>query len=394
MGAHVAEWLGLIFRWLHVITAMAWIGNSFYFNWMDRSFEDPEPPREGVKGHLWMVHGGGFYHVDKFMVQPPQMPKLLHWFMWESYMTWISGFLLITTVYYFAADLYMVDPSVSSISPVAAVHLGLLTLFGGWLVYHLLHKSPLGRQPWPFAIVFFGLICALCYGLCQVLNPRAAYLHVGALLATCMTFNVWRVIIPGQRRMFAQMAAGEEVDPTPGIRAKERSVHNNYLTLPVVFVMISNHFPSTYGHRYNWLVLIALIVTGVGIRFFFNMRHQGKLLWWIPPLALASFAGLTWFTAPASAPTPSGDVDAPPFHEVRVVIATRCATCHSAYPDALPVAPNNVMFDTPDQIKTLAERIYQRAVVAKTMPMANQTGMPDEERELLGQWYLAGAPLE
>ena len=396
MSAHLEQWLGLVLRWAHVITGVAWIGTSFYFNWLNARIAPPETPEPGVGGELWSVHGGGFYRVVKYSVAPARLPRTLHWFKWEAYATWASGLSLLVLLYYVGAREYLFDPAVAPLTPGVGVALGVATLIGSWLVYDLLCRSPLGTRPaWLAAVGFVG-VTALAWGLSQVFSARAAYLHVGAALGTIMAANVFRVIIPAQRDMVAALSAGRAPDAARGRQAALRSLHNNYLTLPVLFVMVSNHYPATYGNPWGWAILMGLFVVGVLVRHWFNLRNAGRRNAWLLPTAIAGLGVLAFVTAPrATGGTEPDGSQTAPFADVRVVIARRCAPCHSAAPTypGMPAAPAGVMFDTPEQIRTRAARIAERAVVQQTMPLGNVTGITAEERALLGRWVRSGAPL-
>jgi uncharacterized membrane protein len=386
--------LNLVLRWGHVITGIAWIGTSFYFNWLNSRLQPPESAEPGVSGELWSVHGGGFYRVVKYSVAPGRLPRTLHWFKWEAYATWLTGVSLLVLIYYFDAGSYLVDRTVSTVSVAAAIAIGVGTLIGAWLVYDLLCRSPLGRRPAALAVVMFALIIGLAAALLRVLSARAAYLHVGAALGTIMAANVFFVIIPAQQEMVTAMAAGRAPDAARGAQAALRSLHNNYFTLPVLFVMVSNHYPMTYGHAASWAILAGLFVIGVAVRHWFNLRNQGRHAAWILPAAAAGMFALAWVTAPHAPAAPSGAASVS-FAEVRVVIARRCAPCHSSAPtfSGIAAAPAGITFDTPDQIQARAPRILERAVTVKTMPLGNLTEMTDAERDLIGRWIAAGAPL-
>lgn len=396
MTGHLEQWLSLTLRWAHVITGVSWIGTSFYFNWLNARIASPESPEPGVSGELWSVHGGGFYRVVKYSVAPARLPRTLHWFKWEAYATWWSGLSLLVLLYYVGAREYLLDPAVSSIGPALAVALGIATLAGCWFVYDLLCRSPLGGRPAALAVVGLALVTALAWGLGQVLSARAAYLHVGAALGTIMAANVFRVIIPAQRDMVAALAAGATPDAARGRQGALRSLHNNYLTLPVLFVMVSNHYPATYGSRWSWAILGVLFVIGVLVRHWFNLRNAGRRNAWLLPAAVASLVVLAIVTAPlpsgGAAVATAGSVS---FAQVRVVIAQRCAPCHSSAPTypGMAAAPAGVMLDTPEEIRTRVARIAERAVAQRTMPLGNVTGITLEERALLGRWIQAGAPL-
>jgi len=390
MEAYILDWLNLLGRWLHMIAGIAWIGSSFYFIWLDDHLEPPANPADaekGVDGEVWSVHGGGFYHAQKFKLAPPRLPETLHWFKWEAYTTWMSGMFLLALIYWYSAGVYLVDPTVADLSAAAAVGIAIAILVGSWVVYDLLCKSALGRNEGAFALLLLILVTLLAWGLCQLYSGRGAYIHFGAVLGTIMAANVFFVIIPGQRRMVDAFGRGELPYAGDGIRAKQRSVHNTYFTLPVLFVMTSNHFALTYGHEYNWLILVAITVAGALIRVYFVARHKGQAS---PlPIVVASLILLAVAVAiaPKSRATP---VAAVTLDQVRPVVERRCVTCHSASPTyiAFPVAPAGVMFDTDQEIVAQAERIHQQAVVLKAMPIGNLTDMSDEERALIDAWYL------
>jgi uncharacterized membrane protein len=394
MEAYLLDWLNLLVRWLHLTAGIAWIGTSFYYIALDYHLLPPRDPRaveEGVGGEAWEIHGGGFYRVEKYRVAPPTLPSLLHWFKWEAYTTWISGFGLLVVLYYANASTYLVDRSVADISPLVAVGISIGLLIVGWLIYDTLSRV-LEDHDRLLALALAVVIVVTAYGVSHLLSPRAAYIQVGAMIGTWMVANVLFVIIPGQRELVAAKLAGREPDPTPGLRGKQRSIHNNYLTLPVLFAMMSNHFPMTYGHPQGWLVLVALMGLGAWVRHFFNLRHQGRVVWAIPASAALGVVVL----AVAIAPRNSGTSASPAvtFSQAQAVIALRCLPCHSVQPTqpGFPQAPNGVTFDTPDQIVGRAQQIYQRAVVTRTMPLANLTNMTQEERDLVGAWAQEGAP--
>ncbi len=396
------EWLNLLVRWLHIITGIAWIGASFYFVWLDNTIKPPPPGSElakkGVAGELWAVHGGGFYNPQKYLVAPAELPKELHWFKWEAYSTWLSGFALLFIVYYLNAQAMMVDRSVADLSSWQAVGVGLGSLVVGWLVYDLLCKSPLGKRDLAFGLVIFAFLVGSGYVLTHLLSGRAAYLHVGAMIGTIMVANVAHVIIPGQRRMVNAMLAGQQPDPSDGIKAKQRSVHNNYFTLPVLFLMISNHYAMTYRHPHAWAVLGMIMAAGVLIRHFFNLRHKGRIEWKYPAAGVALLAVLAVLIAPQAPQTPVGGqpgVDAmAQFTQVRRIVDQRCVSCHAAKPTqpGFATAPAGVSLDSPELIRQNAARIYQQTVQLKAMPLANLTNMTDAERAQVKAWFEAGAP--
>ena len=398
MESYLLDWANLLLRWLHVITAIAWIGSSFYFVFLDSSLTPPEDEdlkKQGVSGELWAVHGGGFYHPVKFNVSPPQLPKHLHWFFWESYSTWLSGFALFTVSYLWNASTYLVDKSRMDWAPstAIAVALGFLAVF--WLLYDLACRT-FGQKKNGDAIVgvlVLGLVCVASWLACHWFAGRAAFLLVGAMIATAMSANVFFWIIPGQRTVVASIKAGQPVDPIHGKRGKQRSVHNTYFTLPVLFAMLSNHYSFTWSHPQNWLVLILMMFAGAAIRQFFVARHGYKLGRNGNPLpyALAGvavlLAAIVWMRPAAVAPAPVGA--AAPVADlaaVQGVLAQRCYSCHGAQ-----VQMKNLRFDTADAVRQNAQAIYQQVVVQKLMPMNNATGMTDAERTLVRQWFEAGA---
>ena len=389
MEAYIAEWLNLLVRWLHVIAGVAWIGSSFYFVWLDNHLEPPRDPADdakGVGGEVWSVHGGGFYHAQKYKLAPAQLPERLHWFKWEAYTTWLSGIFLTALLYWYGAEVYLIDRTVANFSAPEAVAIAIAIIVGGWFVYDLLCRSPLSRDSRVFGGILLVLSGVLAWGLCQLFGGRGAYLHFGVVLGTIMVANVFFVIIPGQKLMVAAAARGEVPDPIHGLRGKQRSVHNTYFTLPVLFVMTSNHFAMAYGHEYNWLILIAISVAGALIRIYFVERHKGHA----SPIPVVLAVVILAAVAVAIAPRPQSSSDASvSFDQVRNVINARCTSCHSAAPvhPAFPVAPLGVMFDTEEQVVTEADRIYQQTVVTRVMPIGNLTAMTDEERQLIDAWY-------
>lgn len=396
MEAHLIEFLGMLLRWLHVIAGIAWVGSSFYFVWLDNSIEPPEPGSEaakkGVAGELWAVHGGGFYNPQKYALAPASLPQRLHWFKWEAYTTWLSGTALLVIVYWLRAQVMMVDPSVAALTAAQAVAVGAASMVVSWVVYDLLCRSPLGRSGPAMAAVVFGLLTLLAWELGRVLGGRAAYMHVGTAIGTIMAANVFFVIIPGQRRMVEAMRAGRAPDPADGLRGKQRSVHNNYFTLPVVFIMISNHYSATYGHPHAWAVLALIGAAGVLTRHFFNRRHKGVLAWQYPAAAAVLLAAVAVWTAPhvKALPPVTGAVS---LDRVRAIVGQRCVTCHSQSPTFTGITqpPAGVVLTSPAGIIQNAQRIYQQVVVTRIMPLGNATGITDEERAVIAAWVSAGA---
>jgi len=393
MEAYASEWLQLLIRWIHLITGIAWIGASFYFVFLDNSLL---PPRrqvdvdEGVGGELWAIHGGGFYRAQKFRIAPAALPAPLHWFKWEAYWTWLSGFALFVVMYYANARTYMIDPEIADLTPWQAVAISVALLIAGWIVYDQLCKRLGLDRDRLLAAIMMVLIAATAFGVSKVFSGRAAYLQVGAMLGTIMAWNVFFVIIPGQRKLVEAKERGEAPDPRYGREGKQRSVHNNYFTLPVLFIMISNHYPMTYGHRYAWLVLVAVMLLAAYVRHFFNLRHHGRTVWAIPvSAALAALA-----LAVAIAPDKPAASTVPPFAQVQAIITQRCASCHAEKPtqEGLAAAPKGFMLDTPAAIVGNAQKIHAQAVATHVMPIGNLTGMTDAERAQVGAWIAAGAP--
>ena len=393
MEAYITDWLNMLVRWLHMIAGIAWIGASFYFVWLDNHLQPPRDAADsdkGVGGELWSVHGGGFYHAQKYRVAPPALPETLHWFKWEAYTTWLSGMFLLVLVYWLGAEVYLIDPAVAQLSPLAAVGISLAFIVAGWVVYDGLCRSPLVRNGPLFAGILLVLAALLAWGLCQVFGGRGAYIHFGAVLGTIMVANVFFVIIPGQRQMVAAAERGEAPDPQPGIRGKQRSVHNTYFTLPVLFTMISNHFAMTYNHAFNWAILIAISLAGALVRVYFVARHSGRA----SPLPIVAAAVLLLIVVVAIAPrttaATAGTVD---FNAVREVVHQRCTTCHATSPEypGFQAAPAGVVLETDQQIAAEALRIHNQTVVTRVMPIGNLTGITEEERALLDRWYRAGA---
>ena len=394
IGAHVMDWIHLIFRWAHVILGISWIGASFYFIFLENSLNRTENLRDELAGNLWAIHGGGFYYVEKYKIAPGELPKKLHWFKYEAYFTWLTGIILLTLVYYFNAKTFMIDPDVAKISPAASILIGIGTLIFGWLVYDFLCRTPLIQLKKTFAIIGFLIITLISFFLSHFLSGRAAFIHVGALIGTIMAGNVFFVIIPAQKAMVKAAKHGQPLDPNLGKYAGLRSLHNNYMTLPVIFVMISNHFPATFGNAFNWAVLAGLTLASVAVRHYINLHEKGQRAAWMIPFAVIALIALVLVTAPA----PSSRKSSAPvaFSQVKPIFKARCQNCHSANPtdDLQKVAPGGVMFDTPEQIQKMSARILVRAVQTKTMPQANKTGITEEERELIGLWIDQGAKIE
>jgi uncharacterized membrane protein len=389
--SHVMEWLNLLIRWGHVVLGIAWIGASFYFIFLENSLNRTENLRDELAGNLWAIHGGGFYYVEKFKGAPPVLPKHLHWFKYEAYFTWLTGFVLLTLVYFMNAKAMMIDKSVRDTSESTAILLGISTLITGWLIYDGMCKTRLLQKKKLFAAIGFAVTIMISFILSKFLSGRAAFMMVGALLGTIMAGNVFYCIIPSQKELVASAKANRPVNPELGKIAGLRSLHNNYITLPVIFIMISNHFPVTFGMQYNWAILAGLTLASVSVRHYHNLYEKGQRMGWLIPAAIIAILALVIVTAPT--PKKSG-LDLPPvsFLTIQPIIQQRCTGCHSSHPvdDTYTIAPNGIMFDTPDQIKSHLDRILVRAVQTKTMPQGNKTNMTEEEREQLRIWIEQG----
>ena len=396
MDTYLLEWANLLLRWLHVITAIAWIGTSFHFVLTDDRLYKPTDRDlldKGVDGESWAVHGGGFYHFNKYRVAPKSLPDHLHWSYWEAYSTWLSGFALLTVLYFVNASTFLVDPRVHDWSPMAAIGGALAYLVVGWIVYdgicRLVGRDADGnvggdRQ---VGLLVFVYVCIAAWIACHLFAGRAAFLLTGAMLATIMSANVAMVIIPGQRKVVAALRAGQAPDPNHGRRGKQRSLHNTYVTLPVIVAMLSNHAGVLVDGPWNWVVLILLMAAGAVIRLFFVLRHKGPSRWELVPVALLLIAATAWLARPAPI-VDSATIEPATFARVQSIVEARCAMCHNAQ-----VANKNVRLDSAEAIVGHARDIEQQAVVLKAMPMNNATGITDEERAILGRWVRAGAPV-
>ena len=388
MDPYANEWLDLLVRWLHVIAAIAWIGSSFYFIALDNHLRPPAEEADaerGVGGEAWEIHGGGFYQVQKYRLVPRTLPEPLHWFKWEAYTTWLSGFALLIVLYYVNANTYLIDKSVADLRPWQAIAISVALLISAWFVYDGLCR--LVPSDVALAAVLLVLVTLAAWGVSHLFSGRAEYIQIGAMLGTMMAGNVFFVIIPAHWELIRAKQAGREPDAAAAFRGKQRSVHNNYLTLPVVFTMIGNHFPITYGHSYSWLTLAALLVIGAWVRHFFNLRHTGRTALWIPITAALAIAGV----AVAIRPHGSSGGTAVPFTRAQAIVQARCVPCHSAHPTKVDSAPQGIVFDTAAQIHAQASLIEQVAVRTKTMPLGNRTGMTQAERDALGAWIEQGA---
>ncbi len=395
MESYLLDWLQLGVRWLHMIAGIAWIGASFYFVWLNNNVRRPDEPiaADGERdGELHAIHGGGFYRVQRYALAPKELPRDLHWFKWEAYTTWLSGISLLILVYYLNPQVYLVDKGVANLESWVAITIGAGFLVAGWIVYDLLQRSPLGRSQLAFGSVFFSLVIAASWYLCHTFGGRAAYLHIGAMLGTIMVGNVFFTIIPSQRELVLAKEQGRAPEKKMAEAAKNRSLHNNYITLPVLFIMISNHYPMTFSHEYNWAILGAISLGGALIRHWFNLRGQGKSAPWLWAVSAAVFIAVIVLTAPKKRDL--GPAVA--FKDAQAVVLKHCVGCHAEKPtDAVfKVAPNGVKYDTPQQISAMAAKIKQRAVETTSMPFGNKTNMTKEERDLLGRWIDQGAKVD
>jgi len=396
MDAYLLEWLNFLGRWFHMIAGIAWIGASFYFVWLDAHLHAPryadEAERLGIGGEVWAVHGGGFYRAQKFKVAPPELPEPLHWFKWEAYSTWLSGMFLLVLVYWLGASVYLVDPAVATLSPGVAVAIAACFLAGGWIVYDLLCRSPLGDNE-PVLAGALLVLCALAaWALCSLFSGRGAFIHFGAMLGTIMAANVFFVIIPGQKDMVRAKREGRAPQAIHAFRGRQRSVHNTYFTLPVLFTMISNHYATFTQHRFNWLALFGVALAGALIRLFLVLRHRGQVR---PALLVGGIASLVGVFAMAM-PRPMAQAPGaavPQFAQVRQVIEQRCAGCHAERPTYPGFAspPKNVVLDSADAILRQAQAVHQQTVLTRAMPIGNLTQISDAERALIDGWFRAGA---
>lgn len=393
--SHFMEWINLGMRWMHITFGIAWIGASFYFVFLENSLNRTENIRDELAGNLWAVHGGGFYYIEKYKIAPKEIPKHLHWFKYEAYFTWLSGFSLLMIVYYFNSKSFLIDPNVLDITPTTAITISILSLIFAWYLYDFICKK-LSKNGIVFLVSISLMLVFFAWFYAHVFSGRAAFIHFGAMIATLMAGNVFFIIIPGQKRMVAAAKKGLPPNPEDGKAAFLRSYTNNYLTLPVLFTMISNHFPSTYGNTHQWLVLLGITLGSAGVKHYLNLREKGQLSVWVMPVGVLILFAVAFATAP-SPPKYENCTEDVSFAEVHAVINRRCMVCHSQNPsDAVwTVAPKGIMFDTADQIYNLRNNIFQQVVVSKAMPFNNnQTGITQEERDMINCWYSQGAPKE
>jgi uncharacterized membrane protein len=393
----LTEWLSLVLRWLHVVAAIAWIGSSFYFIHLDLSLKARTVLPSGTKGEAWQVHGGGFYHMVKYLVAPARMPDELTWFKWEAYTTWLSGFGLLVVVYYFGAELFLIDKAVLDLTAVQAAVIAFASLAVAWLAYEGLCRSPLGRNELALALAGYVFLVGLTYAFTHVFSGRGALTQIGALIGTIMVANVFVIIIPNQKTIVADLIAGREPDPALGDAGKQRSVHNNYLTLPVVFLMISNHYPLLYATRFNWLIVAIVLAIGPVIRHFFNARHEGKgSPWWTWGVAAAGMGAIAWLSAAGPRTMTGASSGLVRFAAVEEIVISRCSMCHAAEPvwAGIAAAPQGVVLDDPERIHARARLIDVFAVRSDSMPPGNVTEMTVDERAQLAAWIANGAPRE
>jgi uncharacterized membrane protein len=392
---YLQDWLNLLLRWAHFITGVAWIGASFYFNWLENHLERQQSSGDrDIAGDLWAVHGGGFYYLQKYEVAPPALPPTLHWFKYEAYFTWITGFALLCTLYYWNAGAFMIDRSVADIGPLTAIGIGIGSLLLSWFFYDGLCRSPLRENNLLLGVIIFGWFTGLAWILSDFLSGRAAYIHVGAAIGTIMVANVFTVIIPSQKDLVAAVGEGREPDGAKGRNALLRSRHNNYFTLPVLFIMISNHYPSTYGNANNWLILAVISLAGVGIRHYFNVRHLEEHKRWVLPVSLAVLAIAVVIARPASLFPKRADRDptsmaAPTTTDILPIIRQRCAGCHAEEPElaGFVAPPLGIELETTFQVESEAPRVLQATVMTRTMPLGNLTQMTEDERDMIARWY-------
>jgi uncharacterized membrane protein len=393
MDPYLTDWLDILLRWLHVIAGIVWIGTSFYFVALDNHLRPPRrdgDPEGDVGGEAWEVHGGGFYRVQKFRSAPSRLPEPLYWFKWEAYTTWISGFALFVVLYYANAETYLIDRSVADLSPAEAVALSIALLALAWVAYDTLCRW-LGDRERLLALAIGVLVVVAAFGVGNLFSGRAAWIQVGAMLGTIMVGNVFFVIIPAHWGIVRARRDGREPDPAHGIRGKQRSVHNNYLTLPVLIAMLGNHFPTAHAHPHGWAILVALMAVGAWVRHFFNLRHAGRTH---PSILVSAGIAVVVLALLVRPDSPAAVEPAEPveFARVQSVVEERCVACHSREPTLVPAAPGGVTFDTEEEIRGQAGAIDRQAVRSRAMPPGNVTQMTDEERDLLAAWLRAGAP--
>ena len=390
---HLMEWMNIVVRLMHITFGIAWIGASFYFVFLENALNRTKDVRDELAGNLWAIHGGGFYYLEKYKVAPKTIPKHLHWFKYEAYFTWLSGFCLLFVVYYFNAKAILIDKNILDISPLAGIGIGMGSFVVSWIIYDLLCRTRLVNKGIWFALLGFIISIGFAYFYCSVFSARAAYMHFGAMLGTLMVANVFFVIIPAQKAMVKAASLDLPLNPQLGKNAGLRSLHNNYFTLPVLFVMISNHFPTTFGYEYPWVILAIITLGTAGVKHYLNLKEKGQLSVWVLPASIIVLLAAAYISAPAK---PGECKSAVSFSQVSAIIQNRCSSCHSAKPtdDFYTAPPNGVSYDTPENIVLLKDKIMQRVVVTKTMPQNNKTNITEKERDIIRCWIDQGASLK
>ena len=396
MTAAIIDWLNALLRWAHIMAGIAWIGSSFFFIWLEASLKQREGQAPGIAGETWMVHGGGFYLAEKYAVAPERMPDELHWFKYEAYFTWITGFLLMIVIYYFGAEAFLIDRDKVPLDPVWASVLSAGSLAAAWFIYDAMLRSPLGEKTGWLAFWLFVEIAAFTFFYHGVFSDRAAFLHVGAMIGTIMAASVFLVIIPNQKKVVADLIAGRKPDPALGRQAGQRSLHNNYLTLPVIFFMISGHYPAMFGHPWSPFIALGIVVAGALVRHFFNVSNHGIVTRAaIASIPAAVFVVIVLIAVTAYRPDRGAALGNVAFGDVQPIVAEHCVSCHSASPshEGFPEPPKGVAFDTAEEIRLHAETIKKQTVLSDIMPLGNETGMTARERQMLGAWIDQGAPV-
>ena len=397
---NVHELFDVVFRWAHVIAGIMWIGNSMLFNWLDRNLEKSAKLSRLSQGKIYMVHSGAFYDVEKKLLEPGEMPDTLHWFKWQNFTTWATGICLLIVVYYMDGAAFLVDPSLHDVSPLVSISISISALIVAWIVYDGIWRTLGDGNPRAATVLSIALLFASIYGFTLVFSGRGAYIETGVLIGTLMTGNVWMIIVPSQRALIEATKSGKEQDASLSVAAKQRSIHNNYLTFPLLFIMVSNHFSGATTHHLNWLILIAVIIGGAGVRHFMNVRYLGAgkerltKAWLAPAFAMGGVAAIGLLAISNIEETPKYGIDHPvTFSRVQEIIGNRCLRCHSLHPadDVFHSPPLGVMFDTPDEVRTMARRIKYRAYTLHNMPFNNKTQITDTERAELAAWVDAGA---
>ncbi|MCB9640056.1 MAG: urate hydroxylase PuuD [Myxococcales bacterium] len=402
MESYILDWFNLFFRWFHLTTGAAWIGTSFYFNWLNHSLRPPETEKEGIKGELFAVHGGAFYQVLKYDGAPKVLPKTLHWFKWEAYFTWITGICLLTVVYYWDTKVYLLQSTGDGLQPWQAILTSIGFIVLSWVVYDLMCRSPLQKNPMLLAVIGLTLLTMIAFTLTRIYQPRAAFIHVGVIIGTIMAANVFFVIIPNQRLMVDAMIAGQAPDVSKGEAGAMRSLHNNYLTLPVLFIMLSNHYPMVFGNTYNWAMLAGLALISMGARHYFNLKHNGEHKVWILPVAAVSLFALAVISKPRAA-TPSHTTSRPSktaskvtFKQIQPILQVRCLVCHASKPSfpGFNAPPQGIKLERFEQVRAVHAKIRTSTVNSQYMPLGNLTKITPEERALIGEWIAQGMAKE